>query len=164
MPSQPLMPLEHLDADHVVLSRADVYERFLPHRHEFMLLDGICHVDLPAAIVAGVCRLREDAWWVRGHVPGRPILPGVLMLEMAAQTACVGVHLLDAHAGAPRRAFVAFGGVDECKFRDAVSPPATFLILCRGVECRPRRFTSQVQGWVERRLVFEATISGLTMS
>lgn len=158
MPPQLLVELDRIDLNEVELTRDQIYER-LPHRHEFQLLDGACHLDLPGLNVVTFADIRDDAWWVRGHVPGRPILPGVLMMEMAAQTSAV---LLKA-AEPAHQAFMGFGGIDGCKFREAVIPPTRLYILCHGVEYRSRRIISDTQGVANGRLVFEARITGLTM-
>jgi 3-hydroxyacyl-[acyl-carrier-protein] dehydratase len=99
-----------------------------------------------------------DEWWVRGHVPGRPIFPGVLMLEMAAQTAAFFSRYIYDLTN-----FIAFGGVDDCKFRDAVVPPARIYLICQQLEVRPRRIRCRTQAVVGGRLVFEATITGLQL-
>ncbi|MCC7291611.1 MAG: beta-hydroxyacyl-ACP dehydratase [Phycisphaerales bacterium] len=163
MPPPPLFDLDGLNLDRTEISREDIYRRFLPHRHEFMLLGGIAHFDAEQARIVGYYDAQPEDWWVKGHIPGRPLLPGVLMLEMAAQTASVGITLLDEHRGAAKRPFVGFGGVSDCKFRDAVIPPARLHILCTEAENRPRRFISATQGWVGKSLVFEATITGMVM-
>lgn len=103
--------------------------------------------------------IKEDAWWVRGHVPGRPILPGVLMLEMAAQTSAVLLKMVDPD----HQDFIGFGGIDNCKFREAVTPPSRLFLLCKGTEYRPRRIISATQGVINGRLVFEATVTGLVL-
>ena len=134
MPPPLLVDLEKVDLERVLLSNTEIYDP-LPHRHEFGLLDGVCHFDRENVAAVAFADVRNDSWWVRGHVPGRPILPGVLMMEMAAQTSAVLLKLVDpAHD-----AFVGYGGIDDCKFREAVTPPARLYILCQGVEYRPRR-------------------------
>lgn len=157
MASLPLLDLASIDLTATLHTHAQIYQR-LPHRHEFMLLDSICHVDLERRESVARVLVREGDWWTRGHVPRRAIYPGVLMLEAAAQaTAYLAKLLTDTDA------FLAYGGVDGCKFREAVSPPATLFILSRLTELRSRRFTAQTQGIVDGRLVFEAAISGLSL-
>ncbi len=157
MPPPPLFDLAGIELDRVVLTREEVYAR-LPQRHEFMQLDGVVHIDLEHARGIGVRHVRDDEWWVRGHVPGKPILPGVLLLEMAAQTSAVLNSI--AHEFSE---FLAFGGVEECKFRGAVYPPATIYMLCQELEFRPRRLRSRTQALVDDRIVFEAVITGLRL-
>jgi 3-hydroxyacyl-[acyl-carrier-protein] dehydratase len=159
MPPQLLVDLDQLDLSKVLITREQIYQRLLPHAFEFQVLDGTFHIDVPGLNLVSFVDVKKDAWWVRGHVPGRPILPGVLMLEMAAQASAI---LLKA-ADPSHNAFIGFGGVESCKFREAVVPPARLYILCHGVEYRSRRIISDTQGVVDGRLVFEARVTGLTM-
>ena len=66
----------------------DVIESINPHRGAMRLLDGVydCNLQAPAEVLA-YKDIRDDEFWVPGHVPGRPLFPGVLMLEAAAQLA-----------------------------------------------------------------------------
>ncbi len=159
MPPRLLIDLEKVNANNVLHAREDIYGKLLPHGFEFQLLDGVSHVDRERKEIVAFADLRTDAWWVRGHVPGRPLLPGVLMLEMAAQACAVGTKLLTECSE-----FIAFGGVDQCKFRSTVIPPARLYLLCRAVDVRARRSLSTAQGVVDGRLVFEATITGMTLT
>jgi 3-hydroxyacyl-[acyl-carrier-protein] dehydratase len=155
MPPPLLFPLDSVDLTRVVMTKEEIYA-LLPHRHEFMLLDGILHLDIPGMAMVGYHDAREDEWWVKGHVPGRPLMPGVLMIETAAQMASVYYSLaLD------NKKFVAFGGVDQVKFREAVTPPCRLIILGKALEIRPRRTISAFQGFVDNRLVAEGKITGL---
>jgi len=158
MPPPLLIDLDRVDTQRVLLSREQIYEKYLPHRFEFMLLDGVCHVDVSARTIVAFADIRPDAWWVRGHVPGRPLLPGVLMLEMAGQLAAIGAMLMIGNEG-----FIGYGGVNECKFRDTVVPPTRLYLLVLGTDIRPRRIVSQTQGVADGRLIFEATVTGMTL-
>ena len=128
----------------------------LPHRHVFMQLDGIVHLDLDQNLAVGLREVHEDEFWVSGHIPGRPLFPGILMLETAAQMASFLSGLVR-----PDDRFQGFGGLDGVKFRAAVSPPATMHIIEKLVEVRPRRTICDAQGYVDNRLVFEARITGM---
>ncbi len=155
MPPPLLCDLDSIDLDRVVYTRDQIYEK-LPHRFEFKQLDGIVHVDAEGQLAVAYREVRMDEWWVRGHVPGRPIFPGVLMLETAAHLAAFMMRYLSGYEG-----FVAYGGVDGCKFRDAVIPPSRIYMVCRKAEDRPRRISGDCQALVNGRLVFEARITGL---
>ncbi len=157
MPPPLLIDLNEVDLGRVCLTREQIYQQ-LPQRFEFQVLGGACFVDCPGKRIVCFADVRSEDWWVRGHVPGRPLLPGVVMLEMAAQTSAVLAGQLD-----DNDAFIGFGGVERCKFRETVSPPARLYLLCVGLECRARRIVSAAQGVVEGRLVFEAQITGLTI-
>jgi len=157
MPPPLLIDLGKIDLRRVCLTQEQIYE-YLPHRFEFMLLDGVCHIAVEAGRIVAFRDINPDDWWFRGHVPGRPLLPGVLMLEMAAQTSAVLAKIKGGHDD-----FIAFGGVARCKFRDTVVAPARLHILCVGTEQRSRRIISDTQGVVDGRLIFEAQITGLRM-
>ena len=156
MPPPLLIDLQQLDLDRVCLTRDEIYER-LPQRFEFRVLDGVCMVDLEGQRIVAFADIRSEDWWVRGHVPNRPLLPGVLMLEMAAQACAVLAKLRGCDT------FIGFGGVDNCKFRETVVPPARLYIIGVGVDFRPRRIVSDTQGVMDGKLVFEARITGLTI-
>ncbi|MHC4697980.1 MAG: 3-hydroxyacyl-ACP dehydratase FabZ family protein [Planctomycetota bacterium] len=157
MPPPLLIDLNKVDLGKTHLTQEQIYE-LLPQRYEFMLLEGICHLDEDARAIIGYRDIRADDWWFRGHVPGRPLLPGVLMLEMGAQSSALMARLFGGS-----QSFIAFGGVDNCKFREAVAPGTRLYFLCVAAEIRPRRIISEVQGVVEGRLIFEARITGLIM-
>lgn len=157
MPPPLLFNLESIDLSRLELTREQIYQ-WLPQRFEFMVLDGVCHLDTRTKQVVAFCDVRPDAWWVRGHVPGRPLLPGVLMIEMGAQAAA-----LEAKIATGSNAFIGFGGVDKCKFREAVIPPTRLYILAVAVEQRPRRIITDIQGVVDGKIMFEATITGLAL-
>lgn len=157
MPPPLLIDLAQVDVDQVCLTKGQIYE-LLPQAFEFQLLDGLCHCDTENRRGVAYADVRPDAWWVRGHVPGRPLLPGVLMLEMAAQASAVIARLAGTMEG-----FIGFGGVDQCKFRETVVPPTRLYLLCVGADLRQRRIISDTQGVIDGRVVFEARITGLML-
>ncbi len=157
MPPPLLFDLAGVDHSVVCLSRDQIYT-LLPHRHEFMVLSGVCHLNQESLHILAFSDIAAGDWWCRGHVPDRSILPGVLMLEMGAQTSAVLAKLTGRYD-----AFIGYGGVDQCKFREAVFPPARLYLLSVGLEHRPRRIVSAVQGVIDDRIIFEATVTGLVM-
>ena len=158
VPPPLLLDLDRIDPNATVATREEIYSR-LPQRHEFMQLDGVCLIDRQNGRGVTYRDVRSDEWWVRGHIPGRPIFPGALMLEGAAQSAAFLTAYTREYDG-----FMAFGGVDACKFRGAVRPPARVYFLCRTLEDRPRRIMCHVQGVCNRQLVFDGRITGLAMA
>ena len=157
MPPPALLDLSRIDLNRVIATRDEIYQR-LPHRYEFMQLDGIIHMDLERLEAVGYRDIREDEWWVRCHIPGRPIFPGVLMVETAAHLASYVTTEVIKHAG-----FLGFGGIDATKFREAVAPPARLILVGKGEQIKPRRTICAVQGFVEGRMVFETRITGLAV-
>lgn len=157
MPPPPILDPATLDLSQVAADR-DAIMSAIPHRFEFQLLDAVVLVDKEQRLFAGYHDIRPDAWWCRGHIPGRPLFPGVLMLESAAQL-CSFVNT----QYFPDGNFVAFSGIEGVKFRGTVEPPSRFLICGFAKTIRARRFTCQTQGFVDNRLVFEAEISGMRL-
>ncbi len=155
MPPVPFLDVSKLDQSRVLVDHAGIY-RVNPHRHEFELLDGILHIDAEAGVMAGYRDVKADEFWVRGHIPGRPIFPGVLMIESAAQMVCYYVMSRN-----PDKGFMGFGGVDGVKFRGIVQPGQRLIIVGKVVDLRSRRCVADTQGYVDGTLVFEGTITGL---
>jgi 3-hydroxyacyl-[acyl-carrier-protein] dehydratase len=157
MPPTPILDPAELDFANLVADAAAV-EAVNPHRHEFRLLDGVVLFDPVREVYAGFHDIREDAFWVRGHIPGRPIFPGVLMIEAAAQLASYATH-----QWLPDIGFLGFAGVDDVKFRGMIEPPARLVMVGRRVDLRRRRVVSDMQGFVGSTMVFECVITGMPM-
>lgn len=155
MPSEPIYDVSKIDTSKVALSQEEVY-KINPHRYEFMQLDGIYFIDREKTIMAGFRNVKEDEFWVRGHIPGRPLLPGVLMIESAAQL--VSYYVM---SQMPEKGFLGFGGVDKVKFRGQVTPGQRLIMLGKMVEIKSRRCVGATQGFVDGKQVFEGLITGM---
>ena len=158
MASQPLIDLASIDLDRVVATRDEILSK-LKQRHEFAMLDGIVHRDQEAGLIVGFKEIRADDWWAAGHIPGRPIFPGVLMIESGAQL-CSYDFLLRSEG---EERFIGFGGLNDTRFRGIVEPDCRMLFVARPHRVRSTMFTYLCQGLVEGRLVFEAEVIGVAL-
>ena len=130
------------------------------HRFEFEMLTGITLVDLEKGLAAGFKQLSPEDFWVRGHVPGRPLFPGVLQIESCAQlTSFYWMEL----KGNPADTFLGFLGVEHARFRGFVGPNDTFIVAVHAREIRPRRCTFYCQAFVDGKMVFDGTVLGAPM-
>jgi 3-hydroxyacyl-[acyl-carrier-protein] dehydratase len=160
MPEEPLIDPAALAEARVLASREDV-QRVIAQRGRFAMLDGILDVDPSGITTAGFKEIRTDDWWAPDHVPGRPIFPGVLMCEAAAQLA--SYDYLTKHPPPMDRGgsgFLGFAGMDATRFRGVVQPACRMIFVARPVKLRSRMFTYSAQGFVEGKLVFETEIIG----
>lgn len=159
MPQRSLFPVDRFDPKAVVADLEAIRE-VNPQRFEMEQLTRICHYDAEAHEVAGVLEIPDEPFWARGHIPGRPLMPGVIMLEAAAQLCSWAVRqVYDPEKYGER--FFGFGGIDGVKFRGTIFPGQSLLLLGKPAEIRPRRARFDTQGWVDGSMAFEAQITGM---
>jgi 3-hydroxyacyl-[acyl-carrier-protein] dehydratase len=150
-----LYDLGTVDLNKVVIPLEEI-RKVIPQRFEMELLSGIVHYDGHTTI--GFKDLTLDEFWVRGHIPGRPLMPGVLMIECAAQLCAYTTMRLQ-----PQMGFVGFARCDAVTFRGTVVPPARLYMIAQTVEINRRRAVAKCQGVHNGALVFEATITGMSV-
>jgi 3-hydroxyacyl-[acyl-carrier-protein] dehydratase len=126
----------------------------IPHRYPFLLVDRIVELT-PGQHAVGIKQVTANEPQFTGHFPGRPIMPGVLMVEALAQTAGVAVVTLDEYRGK----LGLFAGIDECRFRRMVLPGDTLRLevtveKLRGMFGRVKGVAS-----VDGEVAVEATLS-----
>ena len=155
MPPALLVDINAIDLNRIVFD-VEAIEQVNPHRHEMRQLDAIVHFDKDFGTVVRYKDITDNEFWVRGHIPGRPIMPGVIMLEAAAQLASFSAKKVNRLEG-----FIVFSGLEDVKFRLQVIPGSRLYLLGKFVEVRRRRFKLAAQGVVEGQMVFHATILGM---
>ena len=155
----PLVDLSGLDLSRDVMTD-DELRSLVPHAHEFRMLDGICHLDVERGLVVGHRDFEEDPWWAKGHVPGMPIMPGVLMIEGCAQAAAV---LMKKRDGCPAHKFIALGGIDRARFRGVVEPPAKVYFVSVVGTVGSRMFKYPAQCFVDGKMVMEMQLLGVLL-
>lgn len=100
----------------VLMNREQIME-VIPHRDPFLLIDEVLEMEVGTKIKARKY-IKEDDFWFKGHFPEKPVVPGVLMVEMLAQAGAVCILSKDEYKG--KIAF--FGSIDKAKFRKMVVP------------------------------------------
>lgn len=156
------MPPElHLDPSKLdlgkVIADKEAIRKLNPQRFDMEQLDAIVYEDNENKIVAGYKDVRNDEFWVRGHMPDFPLLPGVLMCEAAAQLCgyySVAQNLLQGD-------FIVFGGMENVRFRGLVRPGDRFVLVAKGVRLHRRQTIFSVQGFVNNQIVFNGDILGV---
>ena len=108
----------------VALGREQI-EEILPHRDPFLFLDEVVVLE-PGSRVVARKRVREDEWFLTGHFPGRPIMPGVIIVEAMAQTGAVAVLADEANRGK----LALFAGIDDVRFKRMVLPGDELELTC----------------------------------
>ena len=128
--------------------------RIIPHRYPFLLVDRIVELE-PGKRVVGIKQITANEPQFTGHFPGRPIMPGVLMVEALAQTAGVCVMTLDEYRGK----LGLFAGIDDCRFRRLVTPGDTLRLEVTVEKLRGMFGRVKAVARVEGEVAVEATLS-----
>ena len=104
----------------------ETIEQIIPHRDPFLFLDEVLELE-PGVRVLARKLVRGDEWFFPGHFPGRPIMPGVIMVEALAQAGAVAALAAAGNAGK----LVLFAGIDDLRFKRLVSPGDELLLECQ---------------------------------
>ena len=155
MPPQLLFDISKIDLNHLQFG-PDEIRRQIPHRDNMEMLSGVIWVDAKDDRILGFKDVREDEFWVSGHIPGRPLFPGVLMIEAGAQLACFYIKKYLKWQG-----FVGMSAIQECKFRATVLPNQRLYLLATKVWERHHRICCNLQGIINGQIAFEAQMIGV---
>ena len=131
-------------------------KQILPHREPMLLLDTVekRQEENGEEIAVGTYQVRGEEWFLQGHFPGNPIVPGVIQCEILAQSVCV---LL---AGALKPGNVPmYTGMKQVKFRNPVRPGDSFETRCKITRSHPPFYFAEGKGYVGDTLCVEAEFS-----
>lgn len=153
----PLFDITSIDRAAVCIS-SDEVATINPHRGDMRHLDHVIWMSDGGDCALGVKHVRDNEFWVPGHIPGRPLFPGVLMIEAAAQLASVQYK-----SRSNETRFLGFARCDDVSFRGQVVPGDTLYLLSKEIDFRVRRFVCQCQGIVNDKIAFEVKITGMAI-
>lgn len=161
MPGKDLiLEFHEFDLNHVVADLEEI-RRYNPQRFEMEQLTAIVYDDFARKICAGYKDITHDEFWVRGHMPGLPLMPGVMMCEAAAQMCSYFTMKHDLLGGAK---MIGFGGMENVRFRDPVRPGNRLVVVCQQLKVRRMAMiVCRFQAFVEQSMVVEGEIKGIPL-
>lgn len=146
--------------DHAArLDDKDGIHAWIPHRGDMSLLDAIVYRNADSTEIVGLKEVREGEFWIAGHFPDMPIMPGVIMVEAAAQLMC---YMFNVKRNEPCPG--AFLRINECTFRNGVTVGDDLYILAKQLRFGSRGYSAEVQGLVNNKIAFEAELRGVVLN
>ena len=155
-----ILDFSEYDPDHILADREEI-RRFNRQRFEMEQLTAVSYADSERRICAGYKDVTHDDFWVRGHMPSYPLMPGVIMCEAAAQLSSYFAQREDL-LGCE---VIGFGGMDEVRFRGTVVPGDRLVVVVQSLKIRRGMMIwCRFQGFVRQAMVVEGKILGVCLA
>jgi 3-hydroxyacyl-[acyl-carrier-protein] dehydratase len=129
-------------------------EAIIPHREPFLFLDEVLELE-PGRRVVARKQVRGDEWFFPGHFPGRPIMPGVIMIEALAQAGAVAVLTLEENRGK----LALFAGIDDVRFKRVVEPGDLLVLTCEVDDAARRLGRGKAVATVDGEVAVRGTLT-----
>lgn len=156
MPPVALVDPATIDTSRVLVDREGI-RLGNPQRFEMEQLTAIVFLDADQHLIIGYKDIEPDEFWVRGHMPHFPLMPGVMMCEAAAQLASYYTHVLKI----VKDGFLGFGGMEDVRFRGKVAIGDRLVLVSKAQKVNRRQTVFETQGFVDNNMVFHAKIIGV---
>lgn len=143
-----------------VLFGLEMIQQYNPQRYELAQLSAIVHLDPETRLIVGYKDVAMDEFWVRGHMPDYPLMPGVMICESAAQICSFYCR----HIGLVQGNFLGFGGMEDVRFRGQVRPGDRLIMVGKALRLNRRQTVFETQGFVGNQMVFHGQIMGVPIS
>lgn len=138
-----------------VLVDVEEIMRALPHRYPFLLVDRIIEME-PGQRVVGLKNVTMNEPFFQGHFPGRPVMPGVLIIEAMAQT---GGMLAYNAAPDMKKKLIYFMSMDKVKFRRPVVPGDQLRMEVVSVHRSSRAWKMEAKAYVDGKVAAQAELT-----
>jgi 3-hydroxymyristoyl/3-hydroxydecanoyl-(acyl carrier protein) dehydratases len=125
--------------------------KIIPHRDNMLLIDEAVK---DGDTARGKYHVRGDEWFLKGHFPGAPVVPGVILCEILAQSACV---LLSDRMGEGK--IPMFTGMNNVRFKNPVRPGDTYMTECVIVKSKHPFYFAEGAGYADGKLCVKAEFS-----
>jgi 3-hydroxyacyl-[acyl-carrier-protein] dehydratase len=159
MPPLALVDPAAIDTSRVLVDREGI-RRGNPQRFEMEQLTAIILLDPKQHLIIGYKDVAPDEFWVRGHMPDYPLMPGVLMCEAAAQLSSYYCHAIKLNESG----FIGFGGMEDVRFRGQVRPGDRLVLVSKAMRVHRRQTVFETQGFVETNMVYHGRIIGVSLT
>lgn len=152
-----LVDFSQIDFDRPVADLEEI-RKYNPQRFEMEQLTAVVYVNEAEVVCVGYKDVTDKEFWVRGHMPGMPLMPGVVMLEAMAQLCSFVTQRYDLLGSK----IVGFGGLEDVRFRDPVLVGDRLILMCKLDKVRRGRIiVCRFQGVVRDRIVVEGILKGV---